>query len=584
MSVAWRRNLATLALFSCVSVAFSWPLVLAPATSLVSRQVDAFGMVWLASQAPTLALPFRSELVAWPFGQDLGWCDSYLFLLVVRALGLARSPVLALSLFTLVGPPLSAWAAERACARLLGVRWPWSLLAGLGYGFSGVMVTGLLEGHLYALLNPWLPLLCWAWALTLGPGGRAWHGLLAGLAWVACLLTTAYAGLAGTLLVLGLAAFLARPGRTRWAPLAAAAAVALPVGLAYVLAMAWVVPVAETAALPRGIAQVPLRAAAASLASLAGWYPGIDTFQHSMGPALGWTVALLAATAPLVLRRERLWIGLLVSSLGALGLALGPQIGPLFHRDLYWTWTPWSLLDPASLAGFRFPCRLMLLTSFGLAAVGALAADALAREWPRAAWLLFPAMAVDLFVVARVGDRTGVVPLTPPAAYAALPPVGAVIELLPPSIAGFTDFEMFVRSLTEGYQTQHGHPLVHAWGSDGQGVISGYTRAPGFELDRAFDALFFHETCPTGAAASGAGPGCDLHPWLAALGIGAVIVRPTLWMPAERARVLGALVQGLGPPVANTFDVGEWVLVFEVQGALADQGAAATAWRRWNGQ
>jgi hypothetical protein len=397
------------------------------------------------------------------------------------------------------------------------------------------------------------------------------------------LLTSAYAGLAATLLVLGLAAGLLRRGRSRAGPVLAAAAVALPAGVAYGIAVTRVVSVGEIAPLPAGIAQVPLWAGSASLASLAGWSPGIDTFLHSMGPAVGWTSLLLAAVAPLVVRRERLWVALLVTAAVALGLALGPRIGPLFRRDLVWSWTPWSLLDPSLLGGFRFPCRLMLLTSFGLAAVGALAADRLARTWPRLAWVLFPAAGVDLFVIERVVQRTGVVPMEVPSAYAGLPAAGAVLDLLPTSLRDDADLELFLRSLTLGYQVRHGHPLVQPWGSEGQGVISGYTGSPGLLLDQAFDSWFFADICPTGQPDPAAGRACAVRPWLAGLGVGAVVLRPLLWRPEERTRVLDRMEQGFGVPVADSVDAGEWVLVFEVGDPPADRAAAVEAWARWSG-
>jgi len=580
MTVAWRRNLITLGLLAGVSVAFSWPLVLAPTTTVVTRQLDAFGMVWLASQAHHLSLAFRSDAVAWPVGQDLGWCDSYLVLVLVRLFGLARHPVLALALTTLLGPVLSGWAAERVSAWLLGVRWPWTLVAGFGYGFSGVMVTTLLEGHLYALMNPWLPLLAWSWARALGDRGRGWHGLVAGAMWVFSLLTTAYAGVAGALLVLGLAVFLLRPGRTRLTPLVCAACVAAPAGMAYAHAMLGVAPVTAQDGLDHGAGAAHLEAGAATLASLTGWFPGIDEFFHSMGPAIGWTTLLLAAVAPLALRPGRLWLSLWITSLAALGLALGPRIGPLFRSDLIWVWTPWSLIDTSKLGGFRFPCRLMLLSSFGLAVVGAMVVDAIARVRPRIASLLLPALLVDLFVVQRVGARSGVVPLVPPTAYAAVPAEGAVLDLLPTSLG--EESAMYVRSLAQGYQVAHGRPVVLAWGSDGQRMRAGFTRAPGLLLEQAFDALIFADVCPPIMSVTRPVEAWRVNAWLASLGIGAVVVRPTLWPSAERTRVLSQLVWSLGNPVANTLDAGEWVLVFRVQGTPASASAAAVAWERWS--
>ena len=62
-------------------------------------------------------------------------------------------------MYGLLGTALNAFTAERSAASDLGVGRPASLLAGIAYGYSGIAGNVILEGHVYHLLNPWLPLL-----------------------------------------------------------------------------------------------------------------------------------------------------------------------------------------------------------------------------------------------------------------------------------------------------------------------------------------------------------------------------------------------------------------------------------------
>lgn len=573
MRSAIPRTAISLLVFSAVSVAFSWPLLLHLDRATVTRQVDVYGAIWLVQAVQAVSSSMLSP-TAWPVGQDLWAGDSLLMLLVARVLHAWTWPVVFISAVTLAGPVLSAWAAERFAARILGAAFPWSLVAGLGYGFSGLVATTLLEGQVYALVAPWLPLLAGAWITALGPEARLRHGLLAGLFWALCLLTTAYLGVAASLLVVGIAASEARPGRTRIRPPLAAAAVALPVGGAYVALLRRALAGSSGDTLASTLA-APGQWGSSTLASLAAPYPGIDLFDHSMGPTLGWTCFLFALLAPVVLGRPGPWRGLLATSLVLLVASLGPQIGPVFRETWLLTWTIW---DAPGLDGFRFPCRLLAVSMLGFATVAAAVLTRLARGRPWWVAPVFGLILVDIFGIGKVSARTGTTFVETPSAYRAVSSEGALLELLPRFGPRETDLDIYFRHLSGTFAGAHGRPVVHAWGSDVHGVNGARSGAPGARVGAALDLWIFAGRCPD----RGDGTPCDVAGWLAGLGIGSVAVRPHLWLRQDRGLVAARLEEVLGPPVAESTDAGDWVRVHRVPGTIASAGEALAAWQAWS--
>ena len=191
-----------LLLYALVSVLWSWPLAMAPATSTTALHFDVFPAAWLAEAAPGFLPDGTSGWSAWPEGEPLQRIDSFLFLGVALLMGGGIPGMLLVNFFVLLGPVASAWAAERFARRALGVEGPAALVAGLCFGFAPIGLVAALEGHVYTLLDPWLPL-C---ALAVWEGrarGAALHFALA-------LLSTAYLGVAA-LLVAGAVAIARGP-------------------------------------------------------------------------------------------------------------------------------------------------------------------------------------------------------------------------------------------------------------------------------------------------------------------------------------------------------------------------------------
>ena len=543
------RNAVTVALYALVCVIWSWPQVTG-ASVMVSRHFDIFGTLWTGGVGPALGDGLVTHMCGWPEGLDLRRADSLVLLLLSVTVGrLLGGPAL-LYLLTLVGPVLSAWAAERYAARVLGARWPWSLLAGLTFAFSGVAATALLEGHPYILLNPWLPLLAWQWHRCTEPGARLRHGGMAGALWLMCLLTSAYTGIAATLwvVVAALRPLLARRLKAlSWRPLALALAMMLVAGGLYTVAFA---SGGEGARAIDAFRDMPdkgvLRAGSTNLADLAGVSASADSESHSMVPALGFLPLVLAALALRLRAPGRPWLMCLLLGLFALAVALGPTLrGSAFSDGVPWILAPMVELELTSF--LRFPVRLVFVAALALGAVAAMVADRLARR-NRWAALLLPLALVDLWVCTQMPGRTGRWPLELPAAYARLPKSGALLHLMPELHAGSKRMETFLSTLDCAHQHAHGRPLLaRCLGGD-------HRSGPRFKIGSWLRTRLLGKHNPG-----------ELSGQLASLGVGAVVWRPDLFMPGDRARLRKGLAQNLGPPLARSTNGGDHVVLYGVK-------------------
>lgn len=450
---AGRGAALSAAVYLVAAVVFSFPAVLAGPGRVVGRHFDALGTVWVLKAAPRLLEGGRDPLTGWPEGAELGRLDSWT-LLPFGALGAGLDPARLHGLLGLLGLWVSAFAAERAAVGL-GARSPWSLIAGFGFAFSGLGATALLEGHSYLLLDPWLPLLAWAWWRCGRPGARWAHGLAAGLGFAGALFTSGYLGVVGALYVIfiGGAALLRRelsvPGAL------AAAAVALPVGLLY-LRLAEGGP---AYAAPGEWIDVAERLAGGSAGSLQ-WGPptaGIDLRAHSASAALPFSALALAVVAPGVLGRAAGWRPLLAAGLAFVALSLGPlwSLGPL--GELAPPWAAWAELPGAG--ALRFPVRLAWGAALCLGLLAARVATALAEGGAARLVPLAIALLVDVFVVGGMPARQGELPGGAPALYAG---EGAVLDLSPEPLGGLDELSAVAVSLGCAFQAHHGRPVPGA--------------------------------------------------------------------------------------------------------------------------
>jgi hypothetical protein len=554
---ALQRNAITVAAYTALSVAFTWPLALDPLGQHLSRQFDIYTLLWLIGAAPDVGWDLHTELASWPMGQSLGRADTFLVLGVAKALVGWVDPRALLAACAIGGPVVSAWAAERLAAREVGAEWPWSLLAGTAYGFSGLTATALLEGHLYGMVNPWLPLLAWALLRATGRRGSTSAGALAGLFWVLALLTSAYAGLAATVLGAVVLARAAWVERLRLAPMAAAAAIALPVGLAYVALFVATGP-GERADVG-GYAVSPIVSMApgsAQLATLASWHLAIDVDGHSIAPTLGFTTIALTLFAPRILAAARGWRVMFATGITGLVLSLGPTI-QLIGRDLELPWVLWPLASLPGASFFHFPVRLFGLAALGFGCVAARVARELHPAGHRLALALLPMAVADALIGTGVLFRSGRVPLELPSAYAKTPEGRAILDLLPRFHHNVDDLELAQNNLTCAYQPFHGRPLLNV--CLGTTVRSG----PRWVVSSWLTSHVLSEEPPQ-----------EVPAVLARLGIGAVMFHPDLFTIEDRIDVRRGLDESLGPAAAETTDGGEYVVMYTVPEAGSGKAAA----------
>lgn len=547
---AWTRRALTLLFFSAVSVVFSWPLVLEPTQLHISQQFDFYSVVWLAEAMGSEGAGWTSQQTAWPIGEPLNRVDSFVLAGLAWLGGRGLDPWFYPAALTLLGPVLSAGAAEHFARVHLRAAWPWSLICGLAFAFSGMSATAVLEGHVYVLLLPWLPLLAGAWMrVTTGEGGIG-SGLAAGLWWSLCLLTSAYIGLGATLvlLVLGIAGL----RRISWPGAAAAAAVGLPVGLAYV----WVFGAfgAGRRALSRttaGESVEVMDAGALHLDSLAGWHGVSDFSMHSMTGSIGFTALILAMFAPWMIRgRRRLTICL---SLGALALvfALGPRL-QLHHDDLrlFWVLHPLSWFPDAS-SFFQFPARLMWVAGLGLGAAAAVACTELAERhgWKLAAPLLLFALG-DVVLTTGMPMRGQEVRRSAPQVYERVAPDRAVLDLLPDFLPLQSDLSLYTNNLGCSHQASHRRALASR--------CLGTTVGTG---PRAVIGGWLSESV-LGAQVDGAQVTAELE----AMGFGAVVMHPDLYSKSDRVAMAQGLEAAFGPPAVVSSDGGEHLVMYALPG------------------
>ncbi len=534
-----------LGLFLLVSTLYSWPAARLDPQTLVTRHFDLYVTIWLVEQAVDGLPRMLASGSAWPEGESLARVDSYLLMLLGWLGRGLLSGWLLTALLTWLGPALNAWAAEHCARRVLAVQRPWSLLAGLAYGFSGIAATAILEGHVYFLLAAWLPLLlstCWT-----GPErGIPWaRGALAGLLWALALLSSAYMGVLASLLLLTV--LLTR--RAAWRLLPGAALVAVPVAVWYL----WVFSISRQHATLEVKPELILSMGTATLANLTTWTAQLDTLRHSVGAPLGFTSLWLLLLAPLLLRGERGWRALAALALLSLLLCFGRSFRVM--EGGAGLPSPVALL--VGLPGvelFRFPIRFAWLYQLCGGLVAAAALQALARRLPRAVLLPVLGLAViDGVLLTGLPLRVQQVIAEIPSAYQRAPQGRAILDSYGRAMDGTSgELEMWTRNLGCYYQSQHRRPILEL-------CVRTEVQSPREQLDAALGHGLLALETPADPEQLR-----SLRAQLEQRGVGAVALHADFYRPADRARMIAGLERLLGPPLADSRDGGERVLLYQV--------------------
>ena len=539
------RGTALVALFFVlVATAFTWPAARLDPHTLVTRHFDLYVTIWLVEQAIDGLPRLLATGSAWPHGESLVRVDSYLLMLLAWLGRGLLSGWLLTTLVTWLGPALNAIAAEHCARRVLAVERPWSLMAGLAFGFSGIAATAVLEGHVYFLLAAWLPLLLTtAWT---GPAhGLPWvRGLLVGLLWSLSLLSSAYLGVLATALLI--TALAARPQRVlRLLP--GAALVALPIAAWYL----WVFSMNRHHATLELKPELVLSMGTATVATLTTWTAQLDTLRHSVGSPVGFTTLWLLLFAPLVLRSERGWRALALLALVALLFTFG--------RSFRLTDTSGGLPSPLALlvsmpgaAMFRFPVRFAWLFQLCGGLVAAATLQAMARRLPVAALLPVLGLAlVDAILGVGLPFRARQALADVPSAYQAAPEGRPVLDCFGRSLDSTSgELEMWTRNLGCYYQAHHGRPILEL-------CLRTEVVSPRESIDAGLgDALLSHRGADDPEMLEA------LRGWLAEEGVGSVALHADFYTPTDRALMISGLEHLLGPPIAESHDGGERVVLF----------------------
>ena len=565
------REAATFLVFLAFAVLWSAPAAWGDA--LLGQMPDASGTVWFLDAAPRLVHGLHDPLTGGPGGATYARPDSF----VLMAVGWAFQGVSPFVLFravTVLGIVVSAWAAE-AFARALGARFPWSLVAGFAFMGCGLATTALLEGYVYHVFNPWLPLFGMCWWRATRPGGRVRDGVGAGVFFVLTVLTTAWLGLAAVVLLAGVVA--ARlgaalvgghpdeprggdlgggegvdgtpprlgPGRRLLhavppAPLAAAALTVTGPLYVYVRTFLGASDAVDTSIAAHTDLAMHLRSVARHLA-----LPDIavDADADFQSASLGPTTLVLMAAAPIALRHVRGWRSVAVAGVLALGVSLLPRVDPSA-----WVATlPEAVQGPVTaVAGslLRFPERPGWAWVLCAGVLAARVLTELARtRGGRAAGLLLAASLVDAFVGQRLPFRQRATTTETPSAYRA--GTGLVLDLWPVSADPFPAWTL--RTTNEGCLAQVGH---HRPIADHCIFVYG-TESPRVSLGASVsDALFQGDLIAA-------------HALLVKEGVTTLAWHPDVFRADDREQLESALARLDPAPVVST-DGGDHVVAYAI--------------------
>jgi len=421
-----------------LSIAWTWPSALSDNTMVVGRHFDTVGTLWVIGSAMRLFSQV-DMLTAWPIGADLTRLDSYLLVPVSTVLA-NLGPGRIFGWLSIVGVALNAWSAQHF-ARAVGARSPWTLLAGIGFGFCGMAATGLLEGHIYQVFNPWLP---WfgavLWKATAADGTRRQVVLALGL-FVLCWLTTAYVGV----VALGMAIALMVMSERR------------PVGLILggISFLAFYVLWYTHGDAPARETLEGLNPMSAHMAGLLAATPEIDRVEHSMAPIVfGWMLGLVLLGWH-VLGKGR-WRALLYAGVASILLSMIPGFAAspdlvLIPANLDWV--------PAPIAGFlRFPIRWAWLWSLCGGVLASVVATRMAPRWGRWGWAVLLIAIIEAFVRIGTPYRQEVRFIESPAKLTNHE--GGVLELLPITENRGNNWDRWLANFSCLEQLNHNQPIA----------------------------------------------------------------------------------------------------------------------------
>ncbi len=524
---------------------WTYPAILAGPGGWVGRHFDLPGTIWSISALPRMGAGLFDPATGWPRGVSYSQLDSYT-LIPLSWLSEWIHPARLHGWLQVLGVALSAWAAQ-AFAREVGARSPWDAVAGLSFAFSGIASHALLEGHVYHVLNPWMPLFALFWWRAMSAQGRVKDGAIAGILFCLTLLTTAYLGVAAAVIASGFfVGGLWRQGQRVLAPAMAAWIPILPVALGYTWLMGSGDPVVHSNSMES------IQLGSANMLNLLAPVPEIDLERHSLAPALSPVALALLFAAPLVIGRRAGVSVLMWTAIAGLVMSLGPSINAdgnssLLSTPMYW------LLDSVNLQFLRFPVRFIWVWELCAGAVAALVLTQLSRTRRWGAVLLLVAALGHAFVGVGHPLRQGVQVGAVPSAYSHAE--GPVLDLFPRGSDLAGEEELWFSGLACGYQAVHQLAIAENC------VATSQEKNPrGVLSSLVIPQLLAGEVWPTALL-------------LSSLGFDAVALHVDMFSASDAARLSSSLKVMEGEVVVST-DGGEHVALFRLPESL--QGERVT--------
>jgi hypothetical protein len=498
-----------------LAAAWTWPAIQAGDHVLVGRHYDTMGTAWVIDATPRILQGFEDAMTAWPVSADYRRLDSFmllLFSLLFRGLGAARAH----GLFQIIGVATSAWAVQ-GFARAAGARRPFDMISGLSFAFSGLAAHAILEGHIYHVMSPWLPLFAWVWLRSLSTSSPWRMGLLAGALFCLSMLTSAYQGLAATVVAAGfLMGFSLKKRAFPWKPTLAVVAVVLPIAtmLMYMYR--------GGGELSRDMTAETAHHASAHLMSMLGATPEQDRVFHSLALELSPVMLALLIVAPVVLRKLRPYRTLMWTASAGLLLAIGPSFAAGDNHVLFRT--PLALLmDTPFEVLLRFPIRFAWILNLCAGTLAAIVATALSARRPRTACILLLLALLHPFVGIRLPARQRSLTWETPTAYAA--DTGPVLDLFPVQAWPPQFDEIWFHILACTYQMDHKRPIA------ANGVDTSPESLPQLRLGQ-----WATRNLLTGKAE-------DVKTALSSLGFRTLVFHADYYLPDERSKLDSALRQ-----------------------------------------
>ena len=336
---------------------------------LPAKYHDSLGTFWLIAQAHTWD-GFIDINTEFPVGADYSSLDSYLLWFMAFIFRFIP-PLFFYKSWLILSPALSAWGAS-FWSKDWGATAPFSWIAGLGFGFSGLMANAIFEGQIYQTLLLWLPLAGCVWWRFLSGMGRMYLGFTV-IFLTLCLFSSSYIGASCLILLFGL--WLGGKAWTKF-PFFGLLIITCPIFALHYYLMT---------ASSMHIAKLSSKMSIGSISLVNFWGATPEMFREGHAIELG--VLLVPLLLALQLRHaeseEKPWMPLGVVALLSLLIGFGPSLTFSNTEMLFPLPTSWFLQLPV-LSSLSFPIRLaqpfLLVTSITGAVI-------LSRMVQRRRWL-----------------------------------------------------------------------------------------------------------------------------------------------------------------------------------------------------